>query len=79
MTDKKLFQLVSKTKPQEAISPEMKAAVDEMYQEILTGKLDFVMITGDKDGCGFVTNLDTAGCNLLLDQVKFNILLGDDE
>jgi len=82
MTDKKLFQLVAKTKPQEKITPEMKAALDEMYAEILTGNCDFVMIVGEQDnsdgeeGVSFMTNQDNAGCNLMLDQVKFNILAG---
>jgi predicted pyridoxine 5'-phosphate oxidase superfamily flavin-nucleotide-binding protein len=79
MTDKKLFQLVAKTKPQEKMTPEMKAALDEMYQEILTGDVDFIMATGDSNGedpVGFITNLDTAGSNLMLDQMKLGILMG---
>ena len=79
MTDKKLFQLVAKTKPQEKMTPEMKAALDEMYAEILTGDVDFIMATGDSNGedpVGFITNLDTAGCNLMIDQMKLGILMG---
>lgn len=82
MTDKKVFQLVSASKPADKITPEIKKALDEMYAEILTGECDFVMIVGEQDnsdgeeGVSFMTNQDNAGCNLMLDQVKFNILAG---
>lgn len=79
MTDKKVFQLV---KPKESITPEIKKVLDEMYAEILTGKCDFVMIVGEQDnsegeeGVSFMTNQDNAGCNFMLDQIKFNMLAG---
>lgn len=77
MTDKKVMQLVTGKTPE--MTPEFRKILDEMYAEVLTGKPDFILMLGDVDGNGvsFLTNLDVAGTNLLIDQVKLGLLSGN--
>lgn len=74
--DKKVIQLV-KGGDKTAMTPEFRASLDEMYSEIQAGG-DFVLVMGDKDGNGvsFLTTLNHPSMNLLLDQVKFGMMLG---
>lgn len=75
----KVVQLVKSGKISEPeMSPEFRKALDEMIQEIQSGKKDFVLMIGDDEGgngVSFITNLDLPSSNLLLDQVKLHGLL----